>query len=355
MRKKDSEIYIGQKIKTNKKFKPLLANGNVFDTRGEEFCGVIIAKRGKYYIVDFGKEYEFTHYSDGLLQNPTGYALSSTEFSVEEEVAIEDKNERDFCFMFREAAFMNLERIPGEIRSLEDKTRSLSSSIKSMAMEIEDKEKDLLKKNIELKAKKEYASTMSVDLADAQKQYHKLFLNPKVKEVEVIGRKIIITTNDLGYKNENTGIYFVSGAYKILLDMDDPTEFRVVNYKKHYAKHIFNPCVKEGSVCMGSSVGTTVNALLSKRAFIPFVHTIIDFLEEPNYGRPYLNERDFLAGNIVTMSPSDQLDWFNMSYWGENEEWDEEEYKRLKHLPENICIKCGKKHYLDVCPHCLYS
>jgi hypothetical protein len=72
-------------------------------------------------------------------------------------------------------------------------------------------------------------------------------------------------------------------------------------------------------------LGADINTLLQEKNYSSIIHLIINFLEEPDYGKPYLPAISFACAQNVTMKPRDKTKWFDNDYWDKNESWNGEE------------------------------
>lgn len=371
MRKTD-KIYIGDKVKTKKTFRPLDKNKQRFDPKGAEYEGIVLDKRGSFLIVDFGEETPFTHYLSGMLTTPTGSAVEFKHLAVTETYKSDDEDEQAFVCMMREARVGKINELPREIRAKEEGLASLVGDIKSRNRDIASLEATLEKSEFELREMKDSTAVIDVDSGRIAKQYQSVLKSSKIKSIKIYdskrnpgGRDIIVTTNDLSYRTENHIGGYVLGAYKFLIPLDIGMNISAVNYTKHVRRfELSHPCVHNGSICMGSAVEEEVYKLRRAGDIVNLIYILINFLEEPQYGEPHIDDVRFYPRQDVTMKIDDEHDWFSRDVWGVKEAWDGEKYdKEVRDISRMVeegmqCYKCDSDPGSGVptseapCPNC---
>ena len=332
MRKTDN-IFVGDKVKTKKSFKPLLPNGDRFEPE-DELEGIVMMKRGGFIMVDFGEQLPFTHYLEGVLADPTGFGVEYKNLVVVETLEIEDKKERDFVGALREASFIDLRKIPNEIRRVEDSIRSTDGSIKSLLRDVDSYEKRILENNFKLKELEEKKGSVSVDERDLSKYYSKMMRSSSIEDVEIVKEGdttyIVCTTGDLTYHVSNGRVSDCNvGAFKILLPLSPGGDVLAINYKRQMKRGYYgHPCICESRMCLGSAVGYHIVELRKTGNIAQVFHLLINFLKEPEYGQPHIADLHFKHAQEVTINPSNTMQWFDQSFWRNNEVWDEDRYER---------------------------
>jgi len=332
--KKKEKIYVGNKIKTNAKFKPINQDGTRLDLKGESFEGTVIGKRGKFIFIDFHQELPFTHYLNGLLSKPTGRALFSNETTPIDSCKSKDKQKQDFFNLMIEFRYKELEKIPGKIRSIEDTINNRIGNIKSLSRDIDFHEDEIQKEEFERKKLENKKMFISFNSDYIMKQYNKMKTNPKVDTIKILNinqdTNVLLTTKNLTYKNPNSKIpNYNLGAYKILIPIDADKRLKIINFKKHVQKFYYHhPCINRGEVCLGNAMISEVTKLRNSGNIINLIHLLINFLEEPNYNDPHLSEELFYCNQKVTIKPKNEEDWFNEEYWDKFEKWDGAKYTK---------------------------
>jgi hypothetical protein len=179
--------------------------------------------------------------------------------------------------------------------------------------------------------KEEERFNQKIDLRSVKDQYQRILNHDKVESIEYYQNYIIITTKDILFNDEGRGIKdFNIGAFKI--KFNENFNFFAVNYKMHLMKIFFHPCIRFGNdVCLGSSVAYEIEKHKENFDFDLLIYTLINFIEEPNYGKPFMKIENLIKFmQPVTMKPNTPLEWFNQSYWNENEKWDEKLYIKFQ-------------------------
>lgn len=330
--RKQKEVYLGDKIITTKKFKPLGSDGNPVDLEGALLEGVVVQKRGHFIGVDFGKEFPFTHLLDGTLTKPHGYAINKECYKVLESYSCDDRNKEVFVNVMREGKYLEAEKIPKQIADIQANMISRKNNIKDYNRSVAVEENRLLKDNVKLKELTERKDVTKIDVNKLEKQYDKLIKNSFIKEVTLYESEdaikyILVTTEDLTFKDENKDLpEFNLGAYKIRIPLDSNRDVMAVNYKRHVQKKYFHPCISEGNLCLGPAMIDEVVRMRRKESYPALIHLLINFLREPSYNQPFLDARYFYCAQDVNIRPRNNDDWFNMDYWRSKASWDGKKY-----------------------------
>ena len=331
MRKNDP-VYLGDKIVTNKHFKPIMADKEAFDLKEEFLDGVVVATRGDFFCVDFGKEFPFTHSLEKTLKGPTGYAVNRRDFKVVESYSTKDPKKSMFINVLRERQYTEAQKAPSEIEKIRQSAESKVGSIKQYVREIKNYESNLLKDNFKIKALEAKPGVSEISNNTIERQYEKLLSHKKIKTAEIIekdnGNKyILVTTEDLTFHDEYRDIPdFVLGAYKMLIPINNGNGLKIVNYKKHVLKEYYHPCIVGSNICMGNMVGDEIHRFNVEDRYLDTIYLMLNFLEEPDYGTPHLCAIKFMCGQNVTINPRNQFNWFDMGYWKNKEVWDGNKY-----------------------------
>jgi hypothetical protein len=353
MRKTD-KIYLGDKVRTKKSFKPYISTDERFNPEGVLYDGVVVGKRGSFLLVDFEQKYPFTHYLGDLLTEPTGCAVEFKNLNIVKSFKSDDVNEIKFVGVIKQLNFEEFLKTPKEIRRTEDEINSQIGRIKSLLREVKEKEVVLEKDEFKLKELKTKKSIKNINESRIASQYKAMKKNKKIKSIEILGDEdlpnILLTTNDLMYRNANSNIPdYNLGAYKILIPLNVDESVLAINYKKHVNKFEFHhPCIKRAKMCLGTAMKEEVAKLRKTNNIINLAHLLINFLEEPNYGTPHLNEELFYCSQPVTIKPKTEMQWFDNIFWDEKEYWDGEKYTKETEIATKIlddsrvrCLSCG--------------
>lgn len=134
---------------------------------------------------------------------------------------------------------------------------------------------------------------------DIIKQFALISNNPMVESVDIIkqgegsrgtDRYIRVITKPLTYHSNRKGnepFEFELGQYMFFIRAD---HFRIVNMT-YTANGYHHPCVDGGaSPCFGGNVQTEIFKYLQEGNYAAAVFLAINFLQEPNYGRPYIQD-----------------------------------------------------------------
>lgn len=227
-----------------------------------------------------------------------------------------------------ELAVKNATTTPRELSNLIQSTKELNSEIKSYVAQIRSDENEILKMSYKIKEIENRERKAEIDKKKVVKRYKKLTKSPDIKSIKIIEkdgiRNVLVTTNDLLYTHKDSSVSpYISGAYKILIPINNFKNTLAINYKKHFngfEKH--HPCINNSGVCWGPTMNAEIEKLNNEYDLESMIYFAIDFLKRPDYGRPHIPAADFKFAQDVTIEPVDELDWFNRSYWEENQEWD---------------------------------
>lgn len=171
---------------------------------------------------------------------------------------------------------------------------------------------------------------------DEYASYYKGILkNSNIESLEVVDdngvKKLLVTTKPLKYVNsrkiiEGKPLELTFGAYKILIDKYGGV--KVANFTHHYNKGARHHCCVDGnfSVCMGGNVSNAIRKSAEGKDYASIIHLMIDFLKEPNYGQPYIQDVDLVGMQEITAKAESWKDYFNTSFYQKNN-WDSEKYK----------------------------
>lgn len=330
MKKIKRKITVGDKIVTNKNFKPIGLDGELLKIE-EKIQGEIFGKVNQeeigdenLFIVKFNKEYEFTHFLDNQIMDEPVYAyLSKKEFDIKEKVNIDEE-----IIPLYEATIALKDFNSSPIESLINHVRDIELNIKSEARTIKDLRDNLRSKNLDLKNAIVNKKFLNSDNETIIKRCKKITNHNKIKSFELTNdRSLIVTTEDLYFRCLDRDLpTFNLGGYKILIPagITSRENIKIANYKRHYKMGSYHhPCINsELRVCLGDELSQTIDRLIVQKNIFQIIGMLIDFLQEPDYGSPYVDARIFYTHQPRTTRPRDQLNWFSSSYLRGNEDWD---------------------------------
>ena len=94
---------------------------------------------------------------------------------------------------------------------------------------------------------------------------------------------------------------------------------KAYNTKKQYKVEFSHPCVRNGLICFGS-FDSVVSRLVSDFSLDGLIFLIINFLQKPNYGSPYVSEEAFIHAQPLGIKYKHETEIaFNHSYkWDQN-------------------------------------
>jgi len=362
--RKNTKVYVGDRIVTNKNFKPFMSNKDLFDVEDNKYKGTIIEIRDSMLNIAFDDEHPFCHTLENRTDRMNGYSLLFKESDLDSSVDLSDEKKRAFVGLIRELAFKKISELPIKIRSKEDSLRSLVSTARSLAADLSRKELQIEGDNHKLADLIKSKRGLTVNVDELVSKYDKFMSNKKIASVDPIEsdgyKSVLITTNDLVYHREGSSLGdFTLGAYKILIPLDSGQRVRAINYKRHKDRFKYHhPCINNSTLCLGESVGDEVMKLRNEGNIIGLAYLLIIFLEKPDYGNPYIQEEEFFCAQTVTIKPENEIDWFSNIYWDENEKWDgrkfAEDFKNLN-TTSAYCENCERSVTINEdgdCPDC---
>ena len=315
LKTKLKKIIIPSRIITNKK-----------STIGADQKGIIYSNYEELkdiYQIFLDEPNENAHTFKGIINSKRGIFLKQSEFDV---VPIEKPMDR-FNLM-QEYKFINNIIINGKKKTeaLEYAIKSHKENLKYYQKELKNRGKMLKQDIVKLKNFKE---SLDGKPESFDNQYEKIIKHPKIDNIQIVDNYIIVTTKDLTYHDGKIPD-FILGAYHIFIPFNaiSKNEIKIINYKRQYnLGHLFHPCVKEeGVVCTGDQLAYEINNFLKENQIAFLVFDYINFLENPNYGSPYIQANKFRASQDVSFKPKNILDYLKQSEWQAHEKWDNKKY-----------------------------
>jgi len=316
------EIIIGSKIETNKSFKPVDENEVEIKLEEKNITGTVISKHLGLYTIMFEKEYPFTHYlMDSSFKEPVFCWLSEKEFNVVAEPEIKDTQNKEIVSYFISKKYELLTKTPSEIKVAKTDFTSLERNAKSIERDMNNYVNRLKSISLKIKRLENKLSFSELDTDAIVNQTEKLLDNPKIQDLKIVNAAdnsevIVLTTKDLYFVDyERDYPTFNLGAYKIVFreDCEGNPIVRAFNFKKSFKNGDYShPCVAgDGSLCLGANIKERISILLDKYKILQAASLLIDFLEEPNYGTPYIDAREFaLAQEINSSLDTNVVDFF---------------------------------------------
>jgi hypothetical protein len=306
--------------------------------------GVIVCKRTEmgnlYYGVKYDKYYSGFHLLNGKLKEKLGYWWEESEIYPYQDCLTTTKNEelKKFFNLFYSKQFLNKIKINNLLLQSKKNIDYYQELIKINNCSTEEfyhTKKSLDNEKINSKQLQEQLDRV-IDLKVFKRQYSNILKHPAVNSVEIIDNNLIISTNDILYQDPRQKLKDINiGKFKILINN---TSLQIVNctrFRKHYNdydyEYYYHPCIRTGHICCGSNVDSEFKKHIGNNDIDLAVYTIINFIEEPNYGNPYIAIESFMfRTQQVTIKPKNTMEWFNKSYWNRNQKWDESLYERLQ-------------------------
>lgn len=177
--------------------------------------------------------------------------------------------------------------------------------------------------------------TKDIDTDEYNSYYKGILKNSNIESLEVVDdgseKKLLVTTKPLKYVNsrktvEGKPLELTFGAYKILVDKRGGV--KVANFTHHYNKGARHHCCvnAEFGVCMGGNVSNAIRKSAEGKDYASIIHLMIDFLKEPDYGQPYIQDVDLVGMQEITAKAESWKDYFSSSFYQKNN-WDSEKYK----------------------------
>ena len=174
-----------------------------------------------------------------------------------------------------------------------------------------------------------------IDTDEYTNYYKGILKNSNIESLEVVDdggeKKLLVTTKPLKYVNsrktiEGKPLELTFGAYKILVDKRGSV--KVANFTHHYSKGSRHHCCVDGdfNVCMGGNVSNAIRKAAEGKDYASIIHLMIDFLKEPDYGQPYIQDVDLVGMQEITAKAENWKDYFRRSFYEKNN-WDSEKYK----------------------------
>jgi hypothetical protein len=220
-----------------------------------------------------------------------------------------------------------------QIISLKSEVLSHESDIASYIRSVNDYKKTIVNKMMLIKNK-----SLSLEKAiegteeDTSEIYYKnIFKNPDVKELSVVDYRgetcLLLTTNELMYKSKKRkDLTFNIGGFKVLFMANG--SIMASNYTKIYSggdNH--HPCISSNfSVCMGNAFKSALSQAIKGNDYASAIHMTIDFLKEPDYGEPFIEDINLISMQPIKKSPKTEIGWFDQQFFRELP-WDNAKYR----------------------------
>lgn len=338
------EFNIGNKIKTNKGFMVPTErmeddDHRVYVKSEKEYFGIVVdVVDDQFLSVAFDESADFLEKIKKSSEDIVTYYVPFAHAEIVEQYKNKDKKIQSFVNSYLENVYFKAVSQRNSVKELLRQTRDCKNSIESHSHSIKNLVEDLNEATIKLNtlyANKKEADSINYD--SIENIYNKLLKNKKIRGVEAVkmfdNNYLMITTDDLTFVDNTRDLpSFDIGAFKIaipLFDTYDYNDIQVTNYKKHWGKKYFHPCIPSSfRVCLGP-LGEDMSRLLSEKNYSSIAHMMINFLEEPAYGKPHVSGLEFYCAQDVTMSPRNPEKWFDRDYWEKTEVWNGEDAAKM--------------------------
>lgn len=145
---------------------------------------------------------------------------------------------------------------------------------------------------------------------------------------------IVVTTKNLVYTAGGNNIQFDLGRYKIFIGRNKKLYAKGITYWcGHETRHISHPCIIGFDICMGDSVGREMQKYKEEGNIDSMVGLLINFLKEPNYAHPFMQDKEYLAlRQKVGVEASHPLSYLLNSWWERVyvRKWNQETYNEAR-------------------------
>lgn len=294
--------------------------------------GRVVCIEGDYLTLDLKQEFSFTlPLNEVVNYKKTFFFCPKDNVCPLKSEKVEDTKEPVFEFMIKN----ELESLQETCETIQRRSNEISDHnqrIKNCIIDIDSyktnvRQKMMLNQNELIQVKK------TIERNDDEKietYYNSIMKNPSVKSLDIIQYDnkscLLVTTNDLEYTSKNYDLKFVIGAYKILFNgINKPI---ACNYTKNYANgQDHHPCVSGSfSICTGSAFGDALDQAIKNRDYANAIHMLIDFLKEPDYGNPFVEDKLLIDMQPIDKQPASEDKWFSRDFW-RSLKWDTDKYK----------------------------
>lgn len=279
--------------------------------------GKLVEKNGAF-VVEFEKEYSFTCSYDEFFKENIYYTFNDIQ-NIQSTRNEEESKIDELCGFIYSIKKKEIERELGDIEDIKTRTTELKSRMEDYKREVVRAQKTITENKIILKKLLSTDAFSSIDKDMINISVQKMMKNPKIESVCTSDNDngetfVIITTKDLIYSSPRCS--YNIGQFKLKIGSTGKPE--AVNITKFYGDNAtrFHPCVNGSfGMCLGAQVENHVMKLIKAGDLNGVATTLINFLEEPNYGSPYISDIEFYAAQPVKIKPKTEIDWFDRNLW----------------------------------------
>lgn len=293
-----------------------------------------LVEKGYGYVVEFEKEYSFTYGYNEFFKDNLYFVFNDVNNLQSTKDEKESKMD-ELCGFIYNVKKQEVEREAGDLSRKRENVCSWKRSISDYQKSIRDYNQKILETEILLNNFTRGDAFKSIDKEMIHDSIIKMMKNPKIESISTCDDEygntfVIITTKDLMYSSPRCS--YNIGQFKLKIGTTGKPN--AVNITKTY-KRISHPCVNSSfGMCLGSQVESHINNLVKVGDLGGIATTLINFLEEPNYGHPYIQDIEFYSAQPVTIKPKTELDWFVESSWNDQQFDDELSRKTIKKFEE---------------------
>lgn len=282
--------------------------------------GILIKKENEIWCVEFYNNFcSIQSKLNGLILSKNGLKMNQNRFSLSHRYNHKKKEIREFILnkiedFYAQKALLALKLTKNKIDIYYSKKR-----IKELEKDITYHKNNTISLKTNLKKIKKNISA-EINYKEYFKEYKRV--KKLVEKIQFEDGIMYVTTKPLVYKKNERVNEFPLGRY--LLRFASNSTMIAVNLDRQMNKgNFFHPCIKSNNfnICWGES-RPQVLKLEEDNNIIFLIGLFCNFVQEPNYGVPYVNDIYFQYAQPVTIKPKKLCDYFNDSYWINNEKWD---------------------------------
>lgn len=327
-----ANIYLGLRVQIVNKFVPNpetisdynkkekdIISGKIDELNKEIQKGLfgVIVEKNYEYVVEFEKEYDFTYSYNEFFKDKRYFIFDNLD-NIQSTKSEEETERESLAGFFYNAKKSAIEKEIGDVENKKSYILNKKRDIESYKQNIKELSRRIATEELLLKDILSGEAFKSIDREMIDLSISKMRKNPKIESITVeddeIGNSfLIVTTTDLLYSSPRCS--YQIGKFKLKLDANSKP--MAVNTTRVYGSGSrFHPCVNGSfGMCLGSQVENHVMKLIKFGDFGGAITTLINFLEEPNYGTPYIDDIEFYGAQPVTVKPKTELEWFDTGIW----------------------------------------
>jgi len=295
---------------------------------GEGLKGVVLNFKKPAYAILFEKQQKNYHNLDDRITTDTGYYLKKTNFNATKI----DPVARAFYM----SDLNNWQKTPIQIRREEKNLDSWKNEITMYESHIK---KDLEKVEKTKKIIEDLKNTKIPEITDSTETIATINKHKKVslltyKQIDGIDY-FVIETEPLYYHLDGVKQGLL-GQYVLFVHTSFDSVYGINKSVHFFNGEIHHPCIDHSrTFCLGNFSQEIVIAQRTKDIY-RLINSLILFLEEPNYGSPYVTWKTFQRAQPVDKPAEDYSEYFDRSFW-EKQTWDKEaDEKKRTELDEKF-------------------